>query len=143
MPILQSENWTAESFAAALFALPLMRVATVPTITVVMIDVMIVLGMTDTEKTDIEKTGVIDVIVQNRLLAAQNTTIVVPGLRPPGGRKKEGLQGMTMNDAETIKGVMIKKTATKIEMQDTRMGREVGPVECNRVGSGARALAES
>jgi hypothetical protein len=131
-----------------------------------MTDVTIVLGTTDTEKIGTEKIGIIGVIVQSRLLAAQSTTIVDPGLRPPGGRKTEGLQGtmitgeevmmtakcliiimivagMTMNDEETIKGAMIKKTATKIEMQDTRMGREVGPVECNRVGSGARALAES
>lgn len=111
----------ARIFVVGLSVLPTTIVVMGLIIIVVKIDVKIA-----TERTVL---GIIDANAQDRLLAALTMKIVDPGLRPPGGRKTKGLQGMTMNGEEMTRGAMRKKIDTKTEMQGMRMGRVVGPVE--------------
>ena len=99
-----------------------------------------------------EMTEIIVGTVQDRLLAVRTMKIVVPGLHPRGGRKTKGLQGtmitgeeammiaeyliiimivagMTLIAEEMIREEKTRKSVTKTEVQDTRMGRVDGPVE--------------
>ena len=69
----------------------------VPTTTAEMIVMSAHLVMTDTGTTGTGTTVLIAVNAPDRLPVAPNMTIVVrPGLRPPGGRMIEGLQGTIM-----------------------------------------------
>ena len=109
--------------------------------------------MTGTGTTVTEKTGATAVTALDLLAEHKNMTIVVPGLRPPGGRLMiEGLQGtmitgeeammtvegliiimivvgMNPTGAETTEDVKRRMNASKKGLQGTRTGMADGPVE--------------
>jgi len=130
-----SRNSTARNSEAAQSRSPWMTLVLALITTVVMIAVMTVVMTVATIAIGTTVTGRTEVIaatVQDPpAVEAATTMIVVPGPHPPGGRLMiEGLQGRIMTDAAMTKDVVKKeKIATRTELQDSRTGMVVGPVE--------------